>query len=288
MVENGRRCMPERIPLDAYQLLSLRRDRRGLTLVFEGTRWHITVEFGFLSLSVRSDKPSRSASEGAQSGDGGETGLLYALENSADLRRFQAQTAAAGPREELRHLVFLTAGDRIDVIAWGLPAVTVLPRRPEAAAQGELSTPLGPVEILADGRLVPYRCTALPLQTRQFQVEGRWRLDCLLPGTSAPVEVVCRIAADPTLSVSCGPETDEALALLSFTWNNYKLSIGTEGDLPGVTYHYEERGLRLRFLTGPGGVSFYLAWLPMTDPVRQELYPWLAADPSWDETRRWP
>ena len=287
MVENGRRCMPERIPLDAYQLLSLRQDRRGLTLVFEGARWHITVEFGFLSLSVRSDKPSRPESGQAQSGDSGETGLLYALENSADLRRFQAQTAAAGPREELRHLVFLTAGDRIDVIAWGLPAVTVL-GRPKAAAQGELSTPLGPVEILADGRPVPYRCTALPLQTRQFQVEGRWRLDCLLPGTAAPVEVVCRIAADPTLSVSCGPETDEALALLSFIWNNYKLSIGTEGDLPGVTYHYEERGLRLRFLTGPGVVSFYLAWLPMTDPVRQELYPWLAADPSWDETRRRP
>lgn len=285
MVENGRRCMPERIPLDAYQLLSLCQDRRGLTLVFEGARWHITVEFGFLSLSVRSDKPSRPESGQAQSGDSGETGLLYALENSADLRRFQAQTAAAGPREELRHLVFLTAGDRIDVIAWGLPAVTVL-GRPKAAAQGELSTPLGPVEILADGRPVPYRCTALPLQTRQFQVEGRWRLDCLLPGTAAPAEVVCRIAADPTLSVSCGPETDEALALLSFTWNNYKLSIGTEGDLPGVTYHYEERGLRLRFLTGPGGVSFYLAWLPMTDPVRQEIYPWLAADPSRDETRR--
>lgn len=286
MVENGRRCMPERIPLDAYQLLSLRQDRRGLTLVFEGARWHITVEFGFLSLSVRSDKPSRPESGQAQSGDSGETGLLYALENSADLRRFQAQTAAARPKEVLRHLVFLTAGDRIDVIAWGLPAVTVLPRRPKAAAQGNVSTPLGPVEILADGRPVPYRCTALPLQTRQFQVEGRWRLDCLLPGTAAPVEVVCRIAADPTLSVSCGPETDEALALLSFTWNNYKLSIGTEGDLPGVTYHYEERGLRLRFLTGPGGVSFYLAWLPMTDPVRQELYPWLAADPSRDETRR--
>lgn len=285
VVENERRCMPERIPLDVYQLRSQRQDRRGLTLVFEGVRWYITVEFGFLSLSVHSEKAFRPEPGRAQSGDNGETGLLYALENSADLRRFRAQTTAAGPKEELHHLVFLTAGDRIDVIAWGLPAVTVLPRRPEAAAQGNVSTPLGPVEILADGRPVPYCCTALPLQTRQFQVEGRWRLDCLLPGTAAPVEVVCRLAADPTLPVTGGPETDEALALLSLSWQNHKLCIGTEGDLPGVTYHYEERGLRLRFLTGPGVVSFYLAWLPMSDPVRQELDPWLAADPSRDETR---
>ena len=129
VVENERRCMPERIPLDVYQLRSQRQDRRGLTLVFEGVRWYITVEFGFLSLSVHSEKAFRPEPGRAQSGDNGETGLLYALENSADLRRFRAQTTAAGPKEELHHLVFLTAGDRIDVIAWGLPAVTVLPRR---------------------------------------------------------------------------------------------------------------------------------------------------------------
>lgn len=266
--------MPEHIPSDVYELLCLRRDRRGLTLVFEGARWKVTAELGFLCRSV--DRTARPAPSQEAEALGRETGLLYERTDDAE-----------PGKTPWRQLVFLTANDRIEVIAGELPAVTVLPRRGEAT-QEVLQTPLGPVELLADGQPVPYRCTALPLKARQFEVEGRWRLDASLPGTAAPVEVVCRIAADPALPVTGGPETDEALALLSLGWQNHKLCIGTEGDLPGVTCHYEETGLRLRFLTGPGGVSFYLAWLTMTDPERQELYPWLAADPSLDETRRRP
>lgn len=286
LVEKWVCCMPDRIPSDVYELVTMRRDRRGLTMVFEGLRKIITVEFGFLPLSVRSGRfsPPTSGRTEDPAGQERENRLLYRVENSADLRRFQAE--ATGNREPLHHLIFRTANDSIEVIARGMPAVTVLPRQPEAAVQENLLTPLGPVEILADGRPLPYRCTPLPLQSQRFRVDGRWRLDCLLPGTTAPVEMQCRIAVDPALPVTCGPETGEALALLSFTWNNDKLSMGTEGDLPGVTCHYEETGMRLRFISGPGAVSFYLAWLTMTEPEREEIYPWFAADPSFDETRR--
>ena len=288
LVEKWVCCMPERIPSDVYELVTMRRDRRGLTMVFEGLRKIITVEFGFLPLSVRSGRfsPPTSGRKEEPAGQERENRLLYQVENSADLRRFQAEAAAAGHKEPLLYLVFLTSNDSVEVIAWGMPAVTVRPRQPEAAVQETLSTPLGPVEILADGRPLPYRCTPLPLQSQRFRVDGRWRLDCLLPGTTAPVEVQCRIAVDPAQSVTCGAETGEALDLMSFTWNNNKLSIGTEGDLPGMTCHYEKTGMRLRFLSGPGAVSLYLAWLTMTEPEREEIYPWFAADPSFDETRR--
>lgn len=283
--------MPEYIPPDVYELLAIRRDRRGLTMMFEGVQKIVTVEFGFLPLSVHDGRSSWPATDlprrpVGQEGDGREKGLLYLVENSADLCRFQVEAVAAGHKEPLLHLVFLTANDSIEVLAWGMPAVTVRSRQSEAAMQKTLSTPLGPVEILADGRPVLYRCTPLPLQSRRFRVDGRWRLDCLLPGTTGPMEVQCRIEVNPALPVTCGTETDEALALLSFTWDNNKLSIGTEGDLPGVTCHYEKTGMRLRFMSGPGAVSFYLAWLTMTEPEREEIYPWFAADPSFDETRR--
>lgn len=189
LVEKWVCCMPERIPSDVYELVTMRRDRRGLTMVFEGLRKIITVEFGFLPLSVRSGRfsPPTSGRTEEPAGQERENRLLYQVENSADLRRFQAEAAAAGHKEPLLYLVFLTSNDSIEVIAWGMPAVTVRPRQPETAVQETLSTPLGPVEILADGRPLPYRCTPLPLQSQRFRVDGRWRLDCLLPGTTAPV-----------------------------------------------------------------------------------------------------
>lgn len=283
--------MPERIPSDAYELLSMRRDRRGLTLAFEGLRHSVTVEFGFLSLSVRNGRSSCKTSRmrlnlTESERDCRENGLMYQVENSADLQRFQAESADTRDKERLFHLVFLAVNDSVEVIAWDLPAVTVLPRRPEALLQDKLPTPLGPLEIFADGRPVPCRCTPLPLENRRFRVAGRWRLDCLLPGTTNPVEVQCHITADSAQAVTCGAETDEALALISFTWGNNKLSIGTEGDLPGVTCDYEKTGMKLQFSSSPGAVSLYVAWLTMTEPEAEALCPWFAADPSYDETRR--
>lgn len=290
LVEKWVCCLPDRIPSDVYELLSLRRDRRGLTLVFEGTQKTVVAEFGFLPISVRRGRELRLDPESlpkmeSQEQICRENGLLYQVENGAKLCRFRSEATSAEEAAQMIQLIFLAAGDPIEVIAWGLPAVTVLPRQSKAAVQESLPTPLGPVQIFADGQAIPYRCTALPLQGRRFRVEGRWRLDCLLPDTTAPVEVVCRIAVNETRLVTAWPETGEALALMSFRWGDSKLSIGTEGDLPGVSYCYEKNGMRLRFLNGPVWISLYLAWLTMTEPDREEIYPWFAADPSSDETR---
>jgi hypothetical protein len=90
------------------------------------------------------------------------------------------------------------------------------------------------------------------------------------------------IEANNGFIMDSGPEAGEQLALISFIYKNMKLSIGVEGDIPGVLYEYLYDRIRVRLTKYASikKITFYVAWLVMNDIEREEIYTWFAADPT--------
>lgn len=82
--------------------------------------------------------------------------------------------------------------------------------------------------------------------------------------------------------VTSFPETGENLALISFYWEKNKLSIGTTGDIAGVKYSYLDNAINLSMQQNPVQIIFYVAWMEMVNPEKEDIYTWFAADPSYE------
>lgn len=77
-------------------------------------------------------------------------------------------------------------------------------------------------------------------------------------------------------------EPGEDLALLSFMIDNMKLSIGVQGDIPGILYDYLNDRLRIR-LTKYASImklDINIAWITMDNIEKEKIYTWFAADPT--------
>lgn len=95
----------------------------------------------------------------------------------------------------------------------------------EGIKKGDIKTELGNIIITINGQLLDYTSIKLANKGKNFTVDGRYQ-----------------IMVDNIL-VS---ESGEDLALISFLYNNIKLSIGVEGDIPGVNYEYMNDRLRVK------------------------------------------
>lgn len=147
-----------------------------------------------------------------------------------------------------------------------------------------METNLGKIEILINGRGVKYDCIELNNQGYCFTVEKRFKLVCDIPKEyENNIDIRCVIKLKDDILVESGSETGENLALLSFYWDNYKLSIGTKGDLKGVKYIYEKNALRLVTAENLGKIIFYIAWIDKSKPEQEDICTWFAADPAYDE-----
>lgn len=147
-----------------------------------------------------------------------------------------------------------------------------------------MHTELGKIKILINGIEIPYESIELIKYNHYFSVKGRIKLVCNVPEQlKKNIKVECIIESPKDIKIKSGTEIGENLALISFYGDKSKLSIGTLGDIPGVKYIYSDNGMCLELQKNPRRVVFYVAWLEMTDPEKEDIYTWFAADPAFDD-----
>lgn len=61
-----------------------------------------------------------------------------------------------------------------------------------------------------------------------------------------------------------------------------KLSIGVQGDIPGVFNDYLDDRLRIRVTENASisRIDIFIAWITMDNIEKEEIYTWFAADPT--------
>lgn len=144
-------------------------------------------------------------------------------------------------------------------------------------------TELGEIKVLVNGKEVPYNCVELINHNQYFSVERRFKLICdVSKQTLGDINIKCKIEIKKGIKVTSCSETGENLALISFYWGKNKLSIGTKGDVAGVKYSYWDDSVVLEMQANPGQIIFYVAWLEMIEPDREDIYTWFAADPAYE------
>lgn len=144
-------------------------------------------------------------------------------------------------------------------------------------------TELGKIKILVNGQEMTYKCIELINHSQYFSVKKRFKLICEVPKHLAEnINIECILNIKGDLKVTSYPETGENLALISFYWEKSKLSIGTIGDIVGVKYGYLDNAISLSMQQNPGQIVFYVAWLEMVNPEKENIYTWFAADPAYE------
>lgn len=144
-------------------------------------------------------------------------------------------------------------------------------------------TDLGEIKILINEKEICYDCVELTNHIKYFKVKKRYKLVCSVPESLIEdIQIKCMITLKENVKVMSGPETGEDLAMISFYWQNSKLSIGTKGDIEGVQYNYLENAMELKMRENPKQVVFYVAWIDMIDMEKEDIYTWFAADPTYD------
>lgn len=144
-------------------------------------------------------------------------------------------------------------------------------------------TELGEIKILVNGQEISYKCIELLNHSQYFSVKGRFKLICKVPEHLAEnINIECVLGIKEDIKVASCPETGENLALISFYWEKNKLSIGTRGDIAGVKYSYLDNAISLSMQQNPGQIIFYVAWLEMANPEKEDIYTWFAADPAYE------
>lgn len=146
-----------------------------------------------------------------------------------------------------------------------------------------LKTEIGNIRILINGNNYDYHPIELPVKGKQFEVDKRYKIIIdNLEIYESEILVDCAIENEKSLNFESGLEPGERVALISFSFSKFKLSIGVEGDIPGINYEYMRDRLRIR-ISKKASVKeliIFVAWLRMSDPVMEDIYTWFAADPT--------
>ncbi|MBC7765404.1 MAG: hypothetical protein H7Y41_02880 [Hyphomonadaceae bacterium] len=146
-----------------------------------------------------------------------------------------------------------------------------------------LKTELGNVTITINGKKLVYMPITLENKGKNFTVDGRYQVivDNILVSELETI-IDCILDNNKALALNGYSESGEGLALISFLYNNIKLSIGAEGDIPGVYYEYMNDRIRVKVTKAASlnTLTFYIAWLTMHNIEQEEIYTWFAADPT--------
>lgn len=145
-------------------------------------------------------------------------------------------------------------------------------------------TDFGNIIIKVNDLEIPTNIVQLPLKDKNFSVDGRVKLICKWPKNSISIQnIECLLDDEKASEFKNCVETGEDLALISFYKDSLKLSIGTKGDIFGLTYNYLQNGIQIKDTTGLTEIVFYIAWIKMNDQEKEEIYTWFAADPCSDK-----
>lgn len=139
----------------------------------------------------------------------------------------------------------------------------------------------GKLVILLNGEAVDYKATSLKNSGKNYNVDGRFKIEV---ETKIVGEKIIECVLDTDTDVLQGySESGEELEMISFLIGDYKVSIGTEGDISG--YRYECKTNRLSITTNEmlfsNKIIFYVAWVDDYEESK-DLYTWFAADPTID------
>lgn len=144
---------------------------------------------------------------------------------------------------------------------------------------------IGDLIIMINGQYFDYCAYEMPTMGKQFKVDGRYRI--LIDNIPLNEETVmdCILQSQHREHLIVLSEPGEDLALISFMFKNMKLSIGVEGDIPGVKYDYLNDRLRIRVseYASISKLDVFIAWLTMNNIEKEEIYTWFAADPTIDQ-----
>ena len=141
---------------------------------------------------------------------------------------------------------------------------------------------IGNINILINGHNLDYSWFELPNKGNQFNVDGRFRIVVDNIPDKEETVIDCILQNQNNVPINGYAEPGEDLALISFMISNMKLSIGVQGDIPGVFYDYLYDRLRIR-VTEIASISrfdIFIAWITMDNIEKEEIYTWLAADPT--------
>lgn len=122
----------------------------------------------------------------------------------------------------------------------------------------------------------------LPNEGKNFRVDGRYKIIVNEIKNDKENVIECKIDGKHELPIKSFSESGENLTLISFEYNNTKLSIGTIGDIPDIEQEYLKDGIRIRSKkTAPvNKFVFFVAWIEMNDKEKEEIFTWFAADPT--------
>jgi len=142
---------------------------------------------------------------------------------------------------------------------------------------------MGDIHIVVNRKKYDYTFIELSNKEKIFKVDKRFKIlvrNFLIDDEEVIIECILKTKNNRILNG--GSETGENLALISFAYDNVKLSIGTIGDVPGVYYEYLKDRICIRLTKDAGlkEVVFYVAWITMQDILKEEIYTWFAADPT--------
>lgn len=102
-----------------------------------------------------------------------------------------------------------------------------------------MDTIFGKIIIKVNGNIVDYITEELPNKTKCFCVDKRYKLyNKNILDKEDTIE--CLIEPKDNIVLDSYLETGEDLFLVSFYWENFKMSIGTLGDQRDRTYKYKK------------------------------------------------
>ena len=144
-----------------------------------------------------------------------------------------------------------------------------------------IKTPFGSIRIILN-ELEEKKLVVHPLSRNKpnFIVDERYQVYLEDLENGNVIDCILNIESD--LNITSVIESGEELALISFYKDNIKLSVGVVGDRKGIKYEYLENGIRMTvFEEQPNSfMPMNIAWLRMDNPEVEDVYCWLAADPT--------
>ena len=147
-----------------------------------------------------------------------------------------------------------------------------------------IKTNIGNVNILINGHNLDCSMYELSNKGNLFNVDRRFRIEVDNIPDKEETVIDCILENQKSEPINVYAESGEDLALISFMINNMKLSIGVQGDIPGVIYDYLDDRLRIK-VTEKASISrfdIFIAWITMDNIEKEEVYTWFAADPHWN------
>ncbi len=138
------------------------------------------------------------------------------------------------------------------------------------------------ISIKVDGKVIKFDLQPLPCETTCFKVDFRGKIVVPIVDKECKHKLEFMLLKLKELDSNASPETDENLFAVSFFADNYKICIGTTGDVTSLNYKYNNYSVIVEGLFPFEEYLIFISYIKNVDS-KNELYPWLAIDPGFEK-----